>query len=379
MTKAMAAPAGLKSVAQRLPLIRDVVSERDRLRSDVSTLVSERDQLHSLCEQAVSRHDELAREHQQLASRFEELGRKCEETALERDELRRRHDGLIAAYDKLIAECGIYPPGHFYSPIPSFAEIKRDEATLFEAMPRSIPGIDMREAEQLGLLQQFSGYYDALPFQAHKTEGLRYYFENPAYSYSDGILLYCMLRHLKPRRVIEVGSGFSSALVLDTAERFLGGAVDLTLIDPDPQRLLSVLHEADRDRIKLLPLRLQEVDPVEFDSLEANDILFVDSTHVSKLDSDVNRLIFAILPRLASGVHVHFHDVLYPFEYPKDWFELGRAWNEAYLLRAFLQYNDKFRVVLMNTFMEQFHEEIFREKMPLCMKNIGGSIWLRKD
>ena len=128
----------------------------------------------------------------------------------------------------------------------------------------------------------------------------------------------------------------------------------------------------------MAPHRLQEIDIGEFEALDENDILFVDSTHVSKINSDVNRIFFEVLPRIRSGVHIHFHDIIYPFEYPKEWVYDGRAWNEAYMLRTFLQYNREFRVVLMNTFMERYYESFFREKMPLCLENPGGSIWIRK-
>jgi hypothetical protein len=84
------------------------------------------------------------------------------------------------------------------------------------------------------------------------------------------------------------------------------------------------------------------------------------------------------LPRLSSGVHVHFHDIFFPFEYPKEWLLEGRAWNEAYILKAFLQYNQAFSPVLMNTYMTEFHESFFRENMPLCLKNTGASIWLKR-
>ena len=116
-----------------------------------------------------------------------------------------------------------------------------------------------------------------------------------------------------------------------------------------------------------------------FDALSANDILFVDSTHVSKTGSDVNHLFFEILPRLASGVLVHLHDIFFPFEYPQDWVLGGRSWNEIYMLRAFLQYNNAFRIVFMNTFLEHFHESRFADRMPLCLKNRGGSIWLCRN
>ena len=273
---------------------------------------------------------------------------------------------------------GFVPPGHFYSPIPSLDEIRRDESQIFGSVPRNILGLELYESEQLDLLEQFVAYYEEMPFQAHKIEGLRYYFENPAYSYSDAILLYCMIRSLKPKRIIEVGSGFSSCVTLDTNELFFGGSIMTTFIDPYPELLMSLVKEMDKNKIKTIPSRLQDVDLGEFERLEAHDILFIDSTHVSKIHSDVNRIFFDILPCLSPGVHIHFHDIFFPFEYPMDWVYEGRAWNEAYMLRTFLQYNSTFRIVLMNTFMEHFHEPFFKEKMPLCLNNPGGSIWIRK-
>jgi hypothetical protein len=117
----------------------------------------------------------------------------------------------------------------------------------------------------------------------------------------------------------------------------------------------------------VMPSRLQEVELEEFDSLQENDILFIDSTHVSKINSDVNRIFFVILPRIAPGVHIHFHDIFYPFEYPREWIYEGRAWNEAYLLHAFLQYNSAFRITLMNTFLERFHQQFFQDEMPFSL------------
>jgi hypothetical protein len=78
-------------------------------------------------------------------------------------------------------------------------------------------------------------------------------------------------------------------------------------------------------------------------------------------------------------VHIHFHDIFYPFEYPDVWLLEGRAWNEAYILKAFLQYNSSFRVVLMSSFLARYHEPFLREHMPLCLNNTGGNLWLRKE
>lgn len=270
------------------------------------------------------------------------------------------------------------PPGHFYSPFPSMDEVRRDADRLFGEPPRTLPGIDLAEDRQLALLTSFIEYYDELPFGPERIDGLRYYYDNPSYSYSDAIFLHCMIRHCRPRRIIEVGSGYSSCMILDTNDLHFDGAIETTFIEPYPELLMSLLGNDERARTRIIPERLQDVDLSEFERLEAGDILFVDSTHVSKIGSDVNQMMFEILPRIAAGAYIHVHDIFQSFEYPLQWIEEGRAWNETYLLRAFLQFNHEFEVVLMNTFMQHFHAEFFSTHMPLCLNNLGGSIWLRR-
>jgi len=106
--------------------------------------------------------------------------------------------------------------------------------------------------------------------------------------------------------------------------------------------------------------------------------LFIDSTHVAKFNSDVNYVFHKILPALASGVYIHFHDVFYPFEYPREWLLKGWAWNEQYMLRAFLEYNNDFKIVLFNTYLENKYEQDLKNRFPLLYKNTGGSIWVKK-
>jgi hypothetical protein len=285
---------------------------------------------------------------------------------------------VVQERDTLRRDVGFVPPGHFYSPIPAFGDVERESDRLFGQVPRTIPGIDLRESDQLALLESFVPFYAEQPFPAEKTTKHRYYFKNPAYSYSDAIMLHCMIRHLQPKRIVEIGSGYSSCVTLDTNELFFDNQIETTFIEPYPKLLESLVSEDDKRRIRIIPERLQDVDEREFASLGPNDILFVDSTHVAKIGSDVNRVFHDILPALAGGVYIHIHDVFYPFEYPKEWLLEGRAWNEIYMLRAFLEYNARFEIVLMNTFLQEFHEEFFQEKMPLCLRNKGGSIWLRK-
>jgi hypothetical protein len=271
-----------------------------------------------------------------------------------------------------------WPPGHFYSPIPSLEEVRSRENKIFGEIPREIPGIDLREAEQIELFNQLSAYYAEQPFQDTKQENIRYFFANPNYSYGESIVLYSLIRHIKPKRIIEVGSGYSSCVSLDTNELFFDNTIQCTFIEPYPELLYSLIKESDRERIRVIPSKLQEVDLSVFSSLVADDILLIDSTHVTKVDSDVNHLLFRIIPHIASGVYIHFHDICYPFEYPKEWVYQGRAWNEAYILRAFLQYNCSYEISLFNSFLGHFYRDILLRNMPLCAKNPGSSIWLKK-
>jgi len=270
------------------------------------------------------------------------------------------------------------PAGHYYSPIPSADAIREHAARSHAAPTAELPGISLNERRQLELLDALKSYYQELPFPELKTAARRYFFENPAYSYSDAICLYGMIRHVRPRRIIEVGSGFSSCVMLDTNELFFDNKIECTFIDPYPERLLSLIRKDDHTRIAIVPKRVQDVDSGRFRELAANDILFIDSTHVAKVGSDVNHIIGNILPALRPGVYVHFHDIFYPFEYPLEWLEEGRVWTEAYLLRAFLAFNSVYDIVLFNTFLERFYRDEFVQDMPLCLKNEGGSIWLRR-
>jgi hypothetical protein len=266
--------------------------------------------------------------------------------------------------------------GHFYSPVPSLKEIQRDKKTIFE-VPREIPGIDLREDEQLNLMRIFAReYYRDQPFAEQKTDSTTYFFQNDAFCHSDAITLHCMLRHFRPRRVIEIGSGFSSCVTLDTNRLFLNNSIECVFIDPYSQVLSSL--RGNTEGLKIIASRAQDVPMDVFRQLESGDVLFVDSSHVSKVGSDVNHIFFKILPALRPGVRVHFHDVFYPFEYPEEWILNGRSWTEAYLLRAFLQFNNSFEVELFPNYLIRFHEEFFRQHMPLCLKDSGGSIWLRK-
>lgn len=208
----------------------------------------------------------------------------------------------------------------------------------------------------------------------------RYSSRNSFYCLSDGAVYYSMLRAFQPKRIIEVGSGFSSAVALDARDKGLHDA-ELTFIEPYPQRLLGLLEEKDHARTTLHKKPLQDVPLEEFDVLgEGGDFLFVDSTHVSKAGSDVNWLFFQVFPRLKPGVIIHIHDIHFPpFEYIDSWLNEGRSWNELYMLRAFLSFNNSFEILFFNSWMWEKHPpEIVRQFLPEASSDRPGSIWLRR-
>ena len=292
---------------------------------------------------------------------------------------------------QLILDSGNYQflkfalPGHFYSPIPDIREIQARSHIVHRRSSTEIPGVDVNIEAQHALAREFVSYYCDIPFPDKKQDGCRYYLDNDYFSYGDGVVLYSMMRRFRPKRVIEVGSGFSSAAMLDINEKFFNGEIDFTFIEPFPDRLLSLLKYNDAERSKILRAPVQEVPEGLFSELRENDILFVDSSHVAKTLSDVVCLLFSILPSLNKGVILHFHDILWPFEYPSSWLNQGRAWNEAYILRAFLQYNCAFRILYFNSMMEIHFGHFLRSELPLAMKTPSSritpgntSLWMRK-
>lgn len=293
------------------------------------------------------------------------------------DQLEAETTRLRQELDFLRGQCFV-PPGHFYSPVTNRDEILSRQSDIFAQPARTISGIDLRESAQLELLESLLPFYGDLPFQDKANGKVRFCFENPAYSYSDAVLLYCMLRYLRPANVIEIGCGYSSLCMLETSKLFLDDSVRFEFIEPYPALLKSLLSADELSRVVIHEKPLQEVPLTTFEKLASGDILFIDSTHISKTGSDVNREFFDILPVLNPGVLVHIHDIFYPFEYPREWVLEGRSWNEAYLLRAFLQFNIEFEIVLFNTFLAEFHSQVLAEKMPLCGKGKGASIWLRR-
>jgi predicted O-methyltransferase YrrM len=271
-----------------------------------------------------------------------------------------------------------FAPGHYYSPSPAADEVADAFEKLHRQRPDDIAGIDLQLDRQREIYDVLAASYGEQPFSDVQTADRRFYFANECFEWTDAICLYSLMRHFRPRRIVEIGSGYSSAVMLDVNELFLGGTTELTFIEPYPDRLLRLLKPEDRARTRIIEQKLQAVPDAPWADLQANDMLFIDSSHVSKCGSDVNRIVFEILPSLRPGVLVHVHDIFPGFEYPRPWIEAGRHWNEAYLMRAFLQFNSAFEIVFWAPFAVARWRSEVAEKTPLFLRDSGGSLWLKR-
>jgi len=281
---------------------------------------------------------------------------------------------------KIVDDAGAYVPGHYYSPIPSREEVWEVVTRIrAEQTGMSEPkGIRLNGEKQRDLLKTFETFYKDLPFQEEQSDSCRYYFRESPYPYPDAIFLYSFLRHVQPKQIIEVGSGFSSAVILDTVERFFPQPPKLTFIEPYPVTLTRLLRPEDARKVTIIKERVQTTPLEMFESLNSGDLLFIDSSHIVKCGSDVSFLIFEVLPRLPVGVYVHFHDIFQSFEYPEEWLLQGWYWNEAYFLRALLSNNHAWEIHFFNNYVRTAFEKFLAAKMPLCLRDVGGSLYIRK-
>ena len=275
-----------------------------------------------------------------------------------------------------------FAPGHFYSPIVDPASLAGQHERLWPPSP-AVRGIDFNDASHQRVLTEwfprYIGDYDYPEHLDESAEPPAFYTQNSQFTWLDARALFVLLRAWRPKRVIEVGSGYSSLLIADVNRRFLARSIDVTCIDPHPREFLR----RGVDGIAcVIERQVQSVSIDEFGALESGDVLFIDSSHVAKTGSDVNHLLFDVVPALAPGVHVHVHDIFLPFEYPPDWVLVqNRSWNEQYVLRALLMYAS---AALRVDFGSAYAFHRFRDLVIAALAHpkghgfAGGSLWFTK-
>lgn len=226
-------------------------------------------------------------------------------------------------------------PVHFYSPIPDIRELPHDIYTK------------VNKCEGMR--------FDRLEFQRFIDSMLTKYgrefnpYHNSGLSKVDSFVLYSLIRESKPKKMVEIGSGESTKIALLALEKNRKEGYDyhMTAIEPYPKEYLRKL---DGDRFRLLVSKVQDVSLEEFSDA---DILFIDSSHVSKIGSDVNYEMFDILPTMKAGSLIHWHDIVIPVDYPRSWIENGNMyWNESYVVQSFMMYNESFETIWPSKYMQ---------------------------
>jgi hypothetical protein len=273
---------------------------------------------------------------------------------------------------------------HFYSPIPDIKDL--EERKVWNKRSE-MPGVDFRAANQLVLLKQLGeefGNECTWPLKP-TPDPAQFYQENGSFSFGCAASLHSIIRHFKPRHVIEIGSGFSSRVISDALglNKEQGLQAEYTIIDPYPGHVvLDGLIRYDR----LIQQRVELEKPDIFNSLGDSDLLFIDSGHTVRTGGDVNFLFLEVLPRLNPGVIVHFHDIPLPWEYAKTYFTnpaFRVFWTEAYLLQAFMAFNSEFKVLLALNFLQMEHMDAFCAAFPhFDLKvnwAISGSFWIQRN
>jgi hypothetical protein len=262
----------------------------------------------------------------------------------------------------------------FYSPIPDLAALP--ESTWERRS--DLPGIRLDLDTQLAFLERLREPLAEFDPPRAADDAQVYASGNPSYPLVDAAVLYAIVRGVKPERIVELGSGHSTlvAAAAAVANEREGSPVDYRAYDPYPkvaQAGLLGLTELSRTPAEALP-------PERFAELGEGDLLVVDTTHTVKTGGDVNHIVLDVLPRLGSGVLVHFHDVFLPWEYPRTWAEdFGLYWAEQYLLQAFLSLNEQYEVACALYALSRERPESLRELVPAWRDDsVPGAFWIRR-
>lgn len=253
---------------------------------------------------------------------------------------------------------------YHYSPIPDVRSLQQKNIWQQET---KLPGIDLRETQQLQQIAQIVAQYrDECQFPLDATSvPHEYYMRNGTYGWLCAIVYHSLIRHYKPRKIVELGAGRSTyiaarAAMLNQAD---GVPSEVIAVDPFPG---PILQKGFPGLSRVVAQKAEDLPLDFFDDLGDGDILFIDSTHTVKIGGDVTFLFLEVLPRLKPGVLIHIHDIFWPRHYPER-FVLDRHyfWAEQYLLQAFLAFNDHFEILWCGSHLTEKFPERIRAIFPL--------------
>lgn len=272
----------------------------------------------------------------------------------------RRGWGYMRLTRKLLYVAGLFPMRrHYYEPVVYPSDLRK---SLDEE--RDIPGLNFNAEGQLELLGKFGFAEELREIPLHKPRANSYFYYNGSFEAGDGEFLYSAIRHFRPRQIIEIGSGQSTLMARQAIERNRIEDNDYDCrqicIEPYEQAWL------EQTGAEVIRRRAELCDPAMFDSLERDDILFVDSSHVIRPQGDVLFECLEVFGRLRPGVIVHVHDIFTPRDYPRKWIVKDQKfWNEQYLLEAFLCFNSAFRVIGALNWLQHNHHDALKSVFPI--------------
>jgi predicted O-methyltransferase YrrM len=246
-----------------------------------------------------------------------------------------------------------------------------DERGNFERPIFPVPP-SFKNDTAIRLLTSLAEYADRFAtFEDPAKNNVGYSFGNDFYTTPDAEILYALVRRLRPKRIIEVGSGNSTKLFRQ-AIRDAQSVTELVSIDPEPRiEIEGFSDRIYRQRIESLPGEF-------FRQLESGDFLFIDSSHEIKPGNDVVFLFLSVLPLLAEGVVIHVHDIFLPYEYPRDWVVNQRwGWNEQYLVQVLLEPPSSYEVLWPGHYLQRTLPN-FESYLPRTGNWVASSLWLRK-
>lgn len=271
---------------------------------------------------------------------------------------------------------------HYYQPIPDILDLEKRNVWDHISKMR---GIKFEPIKNIEFVKQLAHKYanECNWPNEPSLNPKHFHLHNGCFSYGCAAPLHCIIRHYKPKRIVEIGSGNSSKVIAAAIElNILQNHVnEYTIIDPYSS--LDQTNFPKNTNIIRQPVELMDLE--FFESLEENDILFIDSSHVCKIGSDVNFLILEILPLLKRGVLIHFHDIPLPFEYAKIYMtnpNFRVFWTESYLLQAFLICNSDFQIILPMSYLQKYYLEDLKMAYPHSSKTdfgwVSGSLWIKR-
>ncbi len=278
---------------------------------------------------------------------------------------------------KLFNSMGLLPiHDHYYEPL-----INPNKHLLKSLRTdRNLKGIDFNIEKQKEIINSFEYVDELVEFPEDGTNGNQYYYNNSTFESGDSEYLYSMIRKFKPRKIIEIGSGFSTKMMVNAIKYNKADDTnyecELACVEPFEYKSIENLP------IDLIKKRIENIDIDIFTKLKENDILFIDSSHIIRPQGDVLFEIQGILPLLSKGVFIHFHDIFTPKDYLDEWiYNSHRLWNEQYILESFLTFNSYFEIIGSLNFLKHNYWELLSSKCPILRKNNKmepGSFWIRK-